>query len=241
MSTILHIESATRVCSVALSKNGQLLVLRETHETDYAHSRLLTVYISEVMEQAGVDLPGLSAVAVSQGPGSYTGLRIGVSAAKGICYGLDIPLIAVDTMEAMTYQCRDYLRSQPDFVSPESLEAYYCPMIDARRMEVYHALYNHRMECRQPVRAAIIEQDTFRSLLEEHKVLFFGDGAAKCQSLINSPNALFLKDVLPSAKGMLIPAQRKFDERTFEDTAYFEPFYLKDFVAGKPRVKGLHG
>ncbi len=241
MSVILHIESATKVCSVALSRNGKLLAIRETWDTDYAHSRLLTIYIQEVLEEAGIEMHALSAVAVSQGPGSYTGLRIGVSAAKGICFGLDIPLLAIDTLEAMAYHCRDMIREDKSFVSPESLEVHYCPMIDARRMEVYHALFDHHLISRQPVKASIITNDTFSHLLEGTKVFFFGDGAAKCKPLIKSPNALFLPHIFPSARGMLIPAQVKLENGQFENTAYFEPFYLKDFIAGAPKVKGLYG
>ena len=141
MAYILHIESATRVCSVALSENGRLIAIKETNTASYSHSSVLTDYIIQVMEQAGIALKDLSAVAVSMGPGSYTGLRIGVSVAKGLCYGLSIPLIGVSTMEAMAYHCRQVLASR-HVVPPEALEAIYCPMIDARRMEVYYGLFD---------------------------------------------------------------------------------------------------
>lgn len=240
MAYILHLETSTKVCSVALSCDGELVACHEEASVSYSHSRLLTVFIERVMKEANLNMTMLSAVAVSMGPGSYTGLRIGVSTAKGLCYGLDIPLIAVSTLHAMAIHCKDTLCQRKDIVPPASLEAIYCPMIDARRMEVYTGLFNHHtLKPINDIEAVIIEPDSFSEILDEHKVLFFGDGAAKCAGVITRNNAIFIDDINPSAKGMIAPATAKYIEGAFEDLAYFEPFYLKDFVAGKPKVKGL--
>ncbi|MFO7999379.1 MAG: tRNA (adenosine(37)-N6)-threonylcarbamoyltransferase complex dimerization subunit type 1 TsaB [Bacteroidales bacterium] len=239
MAYILHIESSTKMCSVALSYQGHLHALREQNGQDYSHSSLLTTFIEEIIHEAGISMKELSAVAVSQGPGSYTGLRIGVSAAKGLCYGLSIPLIAINSLEAMAYHFREGLLNRSDFILPAALEALFCPMIDARRMEVYYALYDARLREKQKTRAEVITGESFESLLEKHKVFFFGDGAAKCRPLINSTNAMVFNNIWPSAKGMIALAQEKYQTGEYEDLAYFEPFYLKDFLAGKPNVKGL--
>jgi len=239
MPFILHIESATKVCSVALSNDGALVACRETDATAYSHSGLLTLFVQEVMQQAGIAMHDLSAISVSSGPGSYTGLRIGVSAAKGLCYGLEIPLIAVDTMTAMATHCRDVLSTR-SVVPPEALEAIYCPMIDARRMEVYFALFDHTINPIQETRADIIAKDSFSDILDGHKLLLFGDGAHKCKHILTRRNAIFLDDIFPSAKGMILSASQKFIRSEFVDVAYFEPYYLKNFVAGTPHVKGLH-
>lgn len=227
------------MCSIALSYQGHLHALREQNGQDYSHSSLLTSFIEEIIRESGISMADLSAVAVSRGPGSYTGLRIGVSAAKGICYGLDIPLIAVNSLEAMAYHFREGLLRRSDFILPAALEALFCPMTDARRMEVYYALYDARLCEKRKTRAAVITPESFQPLLERYKVFFFGDGAEKCRPLLGSPNAMVFPGVWPSAKGMIALAHEKFLKGQFEDTAYFEPFYLKDFVAGKPRVKGL--
>lgn len=239
MSYILHIESATKVCSVALSGNGELISLREEHSESYSHSSLITRYIKEVVDEAGLKMNDLSAVAVSMGPGSYTGLRIGVSTAKGLCYGLDIPLIGIGTPEAMAHHCREELALR-QVIRPETLEAIYCPMIDARRMEVYFGLFDHNLRTLQEVRAMVVHPDSFSEILDSHKLLLFGDGAAKCKSALTRPNAIFIDDIRPSAKGMIALATKKFKSKSFEDVAYFEPFYLKNFVAGIPKVKGLY-
>lgn len=227
------------MCSVALSYQGHLHAFREHNGKDFSHSSLLTSFIEEIIREAGIRVNELSAVAVSQGPGSYTGLRIGVSAAKGLCYGLDIPLIAVNSLEALAYHFREGLLKRSDFILPAALEALFCPMIDARRMEVYYALYDARLRQKRETTAEVVTSESFGELLESHKVFFFGDGAEKCQPLLESHNAMVFKDVWPSAKGMIALAQEKFETGEFEDVAYFEPFYLKDFVAGTPRVKGL--
>ncbi len=240
MVNILHIETSTRACSVALGCDGRLVEQRKAVEKDYAHSRLLTGFIEEVLRESGVQKEALSAVAVSRGPGSYTGLRIGVSATKGLCFGLDIPLLAVDTLEVLAY-CGHEAIERRGLIPASALEAWYCPMIDARRMEVYHALYDARLHCVEPAAASIITAASFEERLRQHKIIFFGDGAAKCREVISSPNAFFLEDIHPLARGMLKPALDKYKARAFENTARFEPRYLKDFVAGKPRVKGLSG
>ncbi len=239
MPLILHIETTTRACSVGLSDDGEMLALRESLDRQYSHSSTLTVFMEEVLRETGKNPGDLQAVAVSKGPGSYTGLRIGVSAAKGFCYALDIPLIAVDGMKALTIVVIQHLEEQQHSISPAAIEARFCPMIDARRMEVYYSLFRHDLSTLQKTKAEVIDENTFTKLLENYKVVFFGDGAAKCRSVIKSCNAMFVDGIWPSARGMIDEAEQKFALGDFADTAYFEPFYLKDFVAGKPKVKGL--
>jgi tRNA threonylcarbamoyladenosine biosynthesis protein TsaB len=209
-----------------------LIALRE-NRSDHSHSSLLTVYVDEVIKEAGITLNDLDAVTVSEGPGSYTGLRIGVSAAKGFCYALDIPLIAMGTLISMTTGIINF----PEFAEEEFL---FCPMLDARRMEVYCAIYNKKLETIKEITAEIIDVSSFSEMLAKNKIIFFGDGAEKCKELLQSnPNAFFMKDVYPSAKNMISLSLNKFSQKQFEDVVYFEPFYLKEFVAGKPNVKGL--
>ena len=239
MPLILHIETTTRACSVGLSNNGKLLALRESLDRQYSHSSTLTVFMEEVLVEAGKKPTDLQAVAVSKGPGSYTGLRIGVSAAKGFCYALDIPLIAVDGLKALTVVALQHFAKQEHCMPPAAVEARLCPMIDARRMEVYYCLLKCDLSQLQETKAEVIDENTFKKLLQDYKVVFFGDGAAKCRSVIKSCNALFLDNLWPSARGMILEAEQKYAQEDFVDTAYFEPFYLKDFVAGKPKVKGL--
>ena len=233
MSLILNIETATGVCSVALAKDGKLLGLKES-DTKNNHASVLTLFMDEVIKTAGVTLSDLDAIAVSEGPGSYTGLRIGVAAAKGLCFALDRPLIAVNTLQAMSL-------GMVCSVSPEQKSyALYCPMIDARRMEVYCAIFDDKGNKIRETRAEIIEENSFREFLSENKVVFAGDGALKCRNLIeNHPNAIFSDDFQASAKFMVTLSEKIFSRRKFENLAYFEPYYLKDFIAGKPRVKGL--
>jgi len=236
---LLHIETATRVCSVALSENDRLIALRENDTEAYSHSSLLTVYMEAVMKEAGISAGSLDAVAVSMGPGSYTGLRIGVSAAKGLCYGLDLPLIAVDTLEAMTYYCREQVSKHPAILPVEAKEIIYCPMIDARRMEVYTCLFDSGLGRIRDIEAVIVDADSFSDLPTNKTMLFFGDGAEKCKNIISRTPSFFLDGITTSASGLTAPVYKKFLQKDFVDTAYFEPFYLKDFVAGKPKVKGL--
>ncbi len=240
MPTLLNIETTSLVCSVGISRNAGLIALREDHSTEYSHSSLLTVFIEDTLKEAGIKPAEISAVAVSQGPGSYTGLRIGVSAAKGFCYALNIPLLAVDTMRALTQNALRKLYEMKDNVPPTDAGILFCPMIDARRMEVYYALFRDNLSTVENTRAQVVNENTFSNLLQEKKVVFFGNGAQKCREVIHSPNAFFLPDVWPSAQGMIKEAEQKFRRKEFVDLAYFEPFYLKDFVAGKPKVKGLY-
>jgi tRNA threonylcarbamoyladenosine biosynthesis protein TsaB len=187
------------------------------------------VYIDEAIKEAGLKPANLDAVCVSKGPGSYTGLRIGVSAAKGLCYGLGIPLLSVGSLESMAHWAKAEFSEELTDVS------ILCPMIDARRMEVYTQLFDASLNELQSVSAEIIDENSFATELEKGKVVFFGDGAAKCKEVINHPNALFLDDFKPRARGMISLAEKRVTANQFEDVAYFEPHYLKDFVAGKPK------
>lgn len=220
--TILCLETSTRSCSVALGQNGKLLALKESLDEKYSHAENLTVFIEEVCAHAKIALKNIDAVAVSKGPGSFTGLRIGVSTAKGLCYALNKPLIAINSLESMAVSC----------ISPGVLV---CPMIDAKRMEVYCAVYNEKLNEINKTSAKIIDESSFSDLLEKRKVLFFGDGAEKCKPQIRSHNAVFINDINPSAKFMIPIAEKYFAEKKFEDVAYFEPFYLKDFVSGSAK------
>lgn len=221
---ILQIETATTMCSVALSANGKLLALKELNERN-VHASQITLFIDEVMKMAGKDYKELDAVAVSKGPGSYTGLRIGVSTAKGLCFALDIPLISVDTLESMA---SGFMQEYPDTGGASLL----CPMIDARRMEVYTAIYDADMNQIEPVSAKILHEQTFDKYLDENKVIVFGDGASKSQPLYSThPNYRF-EEFENSAAHLGSRALRKFQQGEVEDLAYFEPFYLKDFIAG---------
>ncbi len=225
MSLILHIETATQNCSVSLSDNGKLLALKE--ETGkYTHAENLSLFIKSILEESGVEFKQLSAVSVSKGPGSYTGLRIGVSSAKGICFALDIPLVSVDTLKNMT-----------NGVVLQGIEAdLYCPMIDARRMEVYAELFDKNLNVVRKVNADIVNEETYSKFLKAKKVCFFGDGMTKCKELLSSfDNAIFVENIEPSAKHMVELATDNFLRKEFEDVAYFEPYYLKDFIAGKPK------
>ena len=222
MSYILNIETATKSCSVALSKNGQLIGCHEEVSERYSHSEQLTLFIQELLTQNGLSQQDLDAIAFSSGPGSYTGLRIGLSTAKGLCYALEIPLISVSTLEAMAQLMID---KHPMKIM--------CPMIDARRMEVFYALFG---SIQNPITAKVIDQDSFAEELEKYPLLFFGDGADKCQQVLTHSNAYFELGIYPSARGMLELAFQKFSKKDFEDLAYYEPFYLKEFVAGV-RVK----
>ncbi len=225
MSLILQIETSTQTCSVALAKEGVVLYSKE--ETDRnIHAANITLFIDEVVKFCNYTLNDLDAIAVSMGPGSYTGLRIGVSTAKGLCYALDIPLIAINTLEAMA----DGFRAKCFSVQPNSL---FCPMIDARRMEVYCAIYNYDLDTVVSTAAKIIDSNSFDSVLESHIIYFFGDGAAKCEeSLGSNMNARVMDDFTNSARDLSGLALKKFNNNEFVDVAYFEPFYLKDFVAG---------
>ena len=235
MINILHIETASPTCSVAISEDDQLLAIRESH-VDKSHASLITVFIQELFEETGLKAFDLDAVSVSMGPGSYTGLRIGVSTAKGLAYGTGKPLIAVNTLRAMAWG----LIHDPEWesVDPEN-DFYLSPMIDARRMEVYTSLLDPQLNIVQKISAEIIEEDSFKTFLDERTVYFFGNGAEKCRNTIKHKNARFISDFNNSSRFMISPAYESYRQTKFEDVAYFEPFYLKDFIATTPKNKIL--
>lgn len=225
MSIILSIETATPVCSVALHRAGTLLGLQEIH-LEKSHSSLLHVLVDDLLNDTEVRREELSAVAVSMGPGSYTGLRIGAAAAKGWCYALDIPLIGVDTLQAMAYGVN---RANPH-------KAWLCPMIDARRMEVFCRLEDAKGNELLPTQALVIDQQSFQKQLAQHQVWFFGNGSGKCVPVLEaSPQAYFLAGVQPSARWVGELAQKKFAQQAFEDLAYSVPHYGKAFYTTQAR------
>ena len=225
MSCILHIETSTTVCSVALSVEGKV-VFERIHFDGPSHASLLGVYIEETIAFLKETPYQPDAIALSSGPGSYTGLRIGTSMAKGLCMGWDIPLIAVPTLQLMAWQAiRRYGKD----------DCLYCAMLDARRMEVYSAIYNAELSTIRDTNADIVTQEIYQPLLDQHAVCFFGNGAAKCRTVITSENAVFLDDIHPLASDMVALAEKSFQLKQFEDTAYFEPFYLKEFMATTPK------
>ena len=220
---ILCLETATTNCSVALSINGKATVLKEDNSLQYSHAESLHTYIEAVLNQVGIDKQQLNAIAVSKGPGSYTGLRIGVSAAKGLCYALDIPLLAIPTLEALAVQA-------------QATSGIVIPMIDARRMEVYSAIYDRAGKQLRETQAQVLDENAFARYLEQGTTHFIGNGVAKFAAICNHKNAVFLDDKLPSAREMAVLAQARFEQAAFEDLAYFEPYYLKDFIlGGKPK------
>jgi len=227
MATLLQIETATQVCSAALSVDGETIALKELAAQNI-HAGSLTLFIREVMQQAGVRYQDLDAIAVSKGPGSYTGLRIGVSTAKGICFAQDKPLIGIDTLQMMAEGFLSANRSYTGLI---------CPMIDARRMEVFTALYDHQLTEILPVGAKIIDEESFRSELNGQQITFIGDGAMKCNTSIISANAAFSDLNFNSAANMSGLAFNAFTQGQFEDVAYFEPYYLKDFVITQAKKK----
>jgi tRNA threonylcarbamoyladenosine biosynthesis protein TsaB len=234
MENILLIDTATPYCSVALSRNGIVEHVRETSETN-AHARVVTVFIDKVLKASNLRPEDLSAVAVSMGPGSYTGLRIGVSAAKGLCYALELPLIAISTLQAMAWGMAQKVEQE----IRQHGDAIFCPLMDARRMEVYTAWFNAKMEQMGEIQAVVIDDESLQ-LWPGSKVIFAGDGLAKAKTILQQlPKAIFIDDFTPSAAYMAGLAQQKFENNDFEDVAYCEPFYLKEFKAAPPSVKGL--
>ena len=228
MTHLLQIETATTSCSVALTRNGRVLAFKEINARNI-HAEVVTVFINDLMKEAGLPYGALDAVAVSCGPGSYTGLRIGVSTAKGICFGLDKPLIAVETLAAMAHGVVDRCSAPSGMLL--------CPMIDARRMEVFTAVFDAAGNILKQTAAEIIEENSFAGLLAENKILFFGDGAEKCRGALGGhANAFFQDDFINSAVDLTTAATAKFNESDFVDVAYFEPYYLKDFIAGKKAI-----
>ncbi len=233
MALLLHIETATPTCSVSISKNSTLLGIRESY-VDKSHAELLSVFIHELFEEIGVKPENLDAINVSKGPGSYTGLRIGVSTAKGLAYGLNIPLISVNTLEAMAW---GMLHSSIIREGQSDKEFLLCPMIDARRMEVYTALFDQKMSIIRDTSAEIIDNESFLKYLEKGKIFFFGDGSSKCKDIIQHNNAVFIEGFHNSSEYMLTPGYESYKKKVFEDVAYFEPFYLKDFIPTVPKNK----
>lgn len=230
MLHILSIETATEVCSVAVSNEDQILFYKEETKGP-SHAVLLGQFVNEAVEELRKANIKLDAVAVSCGPGSYTGLRIGVSEAKGLCYGLNIPLIAINTLKIMAHGVLKHNNTNKD--------ALLCPMIDARRMEVYDTIYNNSLEELHPVSADIIDENSFSEFLADRQIVFFGNGAEKCKAVLRHPNAQFLDDIYPKATDMTQLAEEAFNKKEFMDAAYFEPFYLKEFVATTPKNKVL--
>ena len=214
---ILNIETATKNCSVCIANKGEIIAVLEINDGSYSHAEKLHELIENCIRNAGLNFSDLEAIAVSKGPGSYTGLRIGVSAAKGLCFALDIPLIAVPTLSSLAKSTRIE-------------EGYIIPLLDARRMEVYSSVLNKDYHIIEPVKAEIIDENSFQSYLSSNKVLFLGDGAEKCKGVLSHPNASFLDDKFPSSKEMAEFSYKLYVEKQFEDLAYFEPFYLKDFI-----------
>ncbi|MBR9846718.1 MAG: tRNA (adenosine(37)-N6)-threonylcarbamoyltransferase complex dimerization subunit type 1 TsaB [Algicola sp.] len=222
MAIILSLETSTTNCSVSLSNKGETLVLKEDNNANYSHAESLHMFIDAVLKTAKITLKDLDAVAVSKGPGSYTGLRIGVSAAKGLCYALNIPLISVSTLKALAYQVKS---NKGTIVS----------MLDARRLEVYSAIYNASYDEIRDVEAQILDETSFSEYLDKELVYFIGNGVEKTKRLITHSNAIFIEGKLPSANEMSLLAYQKYKKSDIEDVAYFEPFYLKDFIALKSK------
>lgn len=224
MARILNIETTTTNCSVALGENGEVVGIKENNSSKYSHAESLHVFIAEILQEYGWEVSNLDAIAVSKGPGSYTGLRIGVSTAKGLCYAQEIPLIGISTLEALSRQVDREVN-------------YKVPMLDARRMEVYTAVYDNRGKEISEVQAMILDENSFSDLLAKAKVAFIGDGVPKFREICSHQNAIMIEGKLPSAKNMVALSQRLFTAQQFEDVAYFEPYYLKEFIAGGGRKK----
>ncbi|APG65544.1 tRNA (adenosine(37)-N6)-threonylcarbamoyltransferase complex dimerization subunit type 1 TsaB [Tenacibaculum todarodis] len=218
MALILNIETATKNCSVSLAKNGEIIAIKEMNNGNYSHAEKLHPFIVEILEEANTSTDKIDAVAVSKGPGSYTGLRIGVSAAKGLAFSFDKPLISIETLTSLAHA----IKIEDGLI---------VPMIDARRMEVYAAVYDSNYSKTREIQAQIIDENSFQDELSKGKVYFLGDGAAKCKTLITHKNAVFIQDKFPSAKEMASLSFTKYKKNDIEDVAYFEPFYLKDFIA----------
>ncbi len=216
MTFILHLETSTKVCSVALSKNGELCALEEMEEDGYSHGENLTIFVERVLAKAGVSVKDLNAISLTSGPGSYTGLRIGVATAKGLCYALKIPLIAVDSLTALAAQVDSKLTK--------------CTVIDARRMEVYNCFFDSNGKKLKEISADIIDAESYR---EFEPFVYFGDGAEKLREIWADRNCEINIKIKSSALGQVSITYQKFLNSEFEDVAYFEPFYLKDFIAGK--------
>lgn len=219
MTYILCLETSTTNCSVSLCKDGKVIGFKEDYDTKYSHAERLHQFIKVVLEEASIELKELNAIAVSKGPGSYTGLRIGVSSAKGLCYGLKIPLISISTLHSLARQI-------------QSDKGYIVPMIDARRMEVYSAVFSNEYIQERSIEAEILDENSYEFYLQDNKVCFIGNGVSKFAEICTHKNSRFFPEKLPSSKEMAILSYQKYLNNNFEDVSYFEPYYLKDFVAG---------
>jgi len=224
LSTILHIETSTKNCSVSIANCGELISLKEINTGEYSHAEMLHPLINEALLESKLTIKDIEAIAVGKGPGSYTGLRIGVSAAKGLCFANDIPLISINSLEILAQS-----------ITIDS--GLIIPMIDARRLEVYAAIYDKNLNTVRETKAEIIDSHSFLDELQNQKVYFLGDGAKKCKEIILHENAVFIENVFPSAKKMATISYHKFKNESTEDVAYFEPFYLKNFVATQEKKK----
>jgi len=224
MAVILHIETTTEVCSSLLSRDSKILIEKKSLKP-LSHSTQLPIFLQEIMDFARQNNFMPQAVAVSAGPGSYTGLRIGVSSAKGLCYGLNIPLIAIDTLKVIANAAKKMTNEK----------VWFCPMIDARRMEVYTALFDENLQNILPTEAKIIDENFLQNELEKAKIVFCGNGSKKCKEIIDHKNAIFFDSVFPLSINMIADAENRFAEQKFENTAYFEPFYVKEFMATEPK------
>ncbi len=222
VSLILNLETATKNCSVSLAENGTVIALKEFNNDGYSHAEKLNVFIEEVLKETSKAYSDLAAVAVSKGPGSFTGLRIGVSSAKGLCFALDIPMISINTLKSLAMQV-------------VAKKGYVIPMLDARRMEVYSAIFNNDFDEVREIQAQVLDETSFSDVLNDEPCYFIGDGVQKTKELITHQNANFIESKLPSAKEMAPLSFIKFEQEEFENVAYFEPFYLKDFVTGKKK------
>lgn len=218
MAIILNLETATTNCSVSIGKEGKLLAIKEHDTPNYSHSEQLHVFIEEVLKEAEINISDLDAIAVSKGPGSYTGLRIGVSAAKGLCFSLDVPLISIPTLESMARQ-----------VKPDATD-FIVPVLDARRMEVYSAVFDRECQQARETKAEIIDGNSFQDFIGKGTVTIVGTGAEKCKDLLEPKGAQFNTAIVPSAQEMALLSHKKFEAGDFENVAYFEPYYLKDFI-----------
>ena len=222
MAYILNIETATTNCSVSVAKDGKTIALKEDYDNGYSHAEKLHIYIDEVLKEAKIEKQQLDAIAVSKGPGSYTGLRIGVSAAKGLCFALEVPLISVSTLEALAHQV-------------EAESGLIVPMLDARRLEVYSAIFNSDYQEVRAIEAQVLDENSFSEYLKDNKVYFIGNGVKKTMDLIKSEKAVFIEEKLPSANEMSALSFEAYKKSNIQDVAYFEPFYLKDFIALKSK------
>jgi tRNA threonylcarbamoyladenosine biosynthesis protein TsaB len=222
---VICIETATNLCSVALCNSSGVISLKESNDFK-SHASMVTVFIEDALKEKGIKVRELEAVAVGKGPGSYTGLRIGVSVAKGIAYGASIPLIGIETTLSMFWG----MAGKAEALTGDEENTLFCPMIDARRMEVYSAIYDSQGNKEKEISAEIINENSFADIPESKKIIFFGDGALKCKEILKRKNVYFADDFRISASHMQKPVYQAIENRKFEDVAYFEPFYLKDFI-----------